>query len=203
MFFIHYLETGSLKKAIMAAKLLHSRYIVIHCARPYDWNVDPEPERTRELNYKIFSELLPVARECGVKIALEKMPCIGIPTSMPEELCGYIDMMGDSQNFVACLDTGHANITRIDCREYARILGRRLKVLHIHDNKGETDDHACPYLGTINWDSFMNALKDIGYSGTFSLETMKFVHCFPKEMFIQAKTYTYNVAKYLCDKYSL
>lgn len=180
---------NAIKKAIRAAKILHGKYIVIHCAMRCGWGKDDDPELTREMNKRVFAELLPAAHENGVIIALENMPCAGIPTAYPDQLIDYIDMMGDPEYFTACLDTGHANITGVDSGEYVRALGSRLSTLHIHDNDGAHDLHTCPYTGSINWDSFFAALKETGYKGTLSLEANSFTSRFPKELYVRAEAF--------------
>ncbi|MBR7063270.1 MAG: sugar phosphate isomerase/epimerase, partial [Clostridia bacterium] len=46
-----------------------------------------------------------------------------------------------------------------------------LRVLHVHDNNGVGDFHWLPETGVIDWDNFSRALRDIGFTGVFSLET--------------------------------
>lgn len=180
---------GAIKKAIRATKILHGKYIVVHCAMRCGWAKDENPELTREMNRRVFSDLLPAAHDSGVIIALENMPCAGIPTAYPEQLIDYIDMMEDPEYFTACLDTGHANITGIDPGEYVRALGSRLSTLHIHDNDGKKDMHTCPYTGSINWENFFSGLKDTGYKGTLSLEADSFTSLFPKELYVRAEVF--------------
>jgi sugar phosphate isomerase/epimerase len=44
--------------------------------------------------------------------------------------------------------------------------------MHVHDNKLNMDLHLMPYFGVVDWKEYANALKDINYCGTFSLETI-------------------------------
>ena len=77
----------------------------------------------------------------------------------------------NSSFFKACLDTGHANVMKDDLYQGIKELGDNLHCLHIHDNKGRSDEHTCPYFGNIDWDLVVLALKEIGYDGCISLET--------------------------------
>ena len=43
--------------------------------------------------------------------------------------------------------------------------------VHVHDSCLGMDLHLLPYQGSINWPSVSEALRDIGFSGVFSLET--------------------------------
>lgn len=47
---------------------------------------------------------------------------------------------------------------------------KHLKMVHINDNFAEDDVHLAPFLGRIDWQQTMKALKEIGYSGSMNLE---------------------------------
>ena len=167
----------ALKWSVFAASEVESPYAVIHCAMRNGWHPDTDPELTKKLNFEVFSILIPEAEKCGVTLALENMPSQGkptdIPTSAPEQLIEYIDMM-NSPNFKACFDTGHANVSGFGCGDYVKALGKRLVTLHIHDNDGTRDGHTCPTFGTVDWKDFFSSLSQVGYSGTLSLESDNF-----------------------------
>jgi sugar phosphate isomerase/epimerase len=186
---------NAIKRALTASKILESPYMVIHAAMPNSWKGETDWDAARQVNYGIFAELLDEAKKQGVKLALENMPLARIPTGMPDQLCEYVDMM-NSDYMVACLDTGHANITGIPSGEFVRKLGSRLKTLHIHDNlglnpynEGWSDMHTAPYLGNIDWVDFSHALREIGYDGTLSYETDTFLARQSKESFPVALRY--------------
>lgn len=196
----------AIRRALVASAILHSPYLVVHPAQPHEWGDDPDPAFSKELNYKIFSALLPTAKDVGVKLALENMPSGGghIPASTPEEWKAYVDMM-DSEWFVACLDTGHANIAKYhapmpkqyDAADYARIMGSRIKCLHVHDNDGNMDLHTMPdvlWYQPVQWTSFFQALKEIGYAGTFNMES-EFSHRLPESLRFQGEQLQYDLIK--------
>jgi len=69
-----------------------------------------------------------------------------------------------------CLDTGHANMADIDCADFVRAAGARLRALHVHDSIDKYD-HILPYgRGTVNWPAFLAALREINYTGLFNWE---------------------------------
>lgn len=72
--------------------------------------------------------------------------------------------------FHACWDTGHGNC---EGNQYDDILeiGNDLYAVHINDNRGRSDEHVIPYLGTLNMDEVMNALIDVNYKGVFTFES--------------------------------
>ena len=164
--------------SLRAAEIMECPYVVMHGALRCGWEPDDDREATRLLNVRILENLLPVAEETGVKLAFENMPCTGISTSSPEEIIDIIDTF-KSKYLVACLDTGHANMTEVKPAEFARLLGHRLEVLHIHDNMGNNDSHLPPYCGNIDWHDFSCALHEIGFDKSFSLETTHLQHHMP------------------------
>lgn len=101
------------------------------------------------------------AKARGVTLCVENMY-----TTYPEELREIVDRMACG----ACWDVGHANFGKHPQYESMTLLGKRIRVLHLHDNYGTRDDHSMPYFGTIDWDEIMRALRDIGYEGTFNYE---------------------------------
>ena len=72
--------------------------------------------------------------------------------------------------FHAVWDVGHANMQEMPQDEAIRLLGEHIFALHIHDNMGDKDSHLTPFLGTLNLDSVMNGLLDIGYDSYFTFE---------------------------------
>lgn len=189
----------AIQRAVFAASVVGSPYLVIHPAMPAGWTPDPDPERTRKVNYEYFSRFLEAAHKHEVKLALENMPGRGVPCDTAEALSDYIDMMRDSY-FCACMDTGHANMSGIACGEMAERLGHRLQVLHIHDNGGTADQHLAPYLGTVDWDAFLRALKHIDYPGALSFEATNSERV-PAGLLPAAERYLYEIGLYFMQKF--
>jgi len=67
-----------------------------------------------------------------------------------------------------CYDSGHANIH--DNLDEVMGLGERLMVTHLHDNKGEKDDHQYPGWGTIDWRKVTDWLKKTMHNKPWNLE---------------------------------
>jgi len=75
-----------------------------------------------------------------------------------------------AKNVGICLDTGHAHYNGLEVSDETRNAGDFLTDLHVNDNDRSGDQHKVPGEGTINWQSFMRALRGTAYSGTFMLE---------------------------------
>lgn len=157
-------------RSIQGTALLGSKYVVIHPVLPFAWNKSPHHEKDVQANIDYIKMLIPYAEKHGVRIALENMPNPYVPCGRIEELVECIDAV-NSEYLVACLDVGHSTALGYDAGDAVRMLGRRIHCLHIHDNDGRRDLHLLPYHGVTNWKHFTDALKEIGYCGTMSLET--------------------------------
>jgi sugar phosphate isomerase/epimerase len=49
-------------------------------------------------------------------------------------------------------------------------LSGHLWTTHVHDNRGQSDDHLVPYAGSIDWEAAMMGMQKIGYDGTVLFE---------------------------------
>ena len=155
---------------------LNCKYWVIHpllpCGNPF-----PDAEENRRLTVEItrdfMKKLLPEAKKHGITICFENMPFgNNYPLSTPQQILDFVEEM-DDDHFQVCYDTGHAAIFHgKDVGTGLRLLGKYVKVLHVHDNAGTRDAHAFPFTGIIDWADFTKALSDIGFDGVLSLETL-------------------------------
>ena len=160
--------TEMTRRAIEATGLLGGTHIVMHPLMT--------PDRATTLADETVAALEPLVRYAegfGVRLAVENMRC-----TRPETLAEIADRVGAD----VCWDAGHANICGLRQEESLTVLGSRVKVVHIHDNFGLragslasegpscSDLHLPPFLGTINWDSFLRGLDRIGFTGAFNFE---------------------------------
>lgn len=100
------------------------------------------------------------------------MPMLGFSLAKPASILNVVEFIND-EHFKICLDTGHVSVfSDLSLSDEVRRLGDKIQVLHVHDNKFSRDLHMMPYSGDIDWNDFRKALKDIGFNGSFSLETM-------------------------------
>lgn len=169
-----------LKRAIECTAEAGGKICVIH----------PNNDKSPEENAEMYAELLPFAKECGVKIATENMwnwddakgQSSFAACATPESFCAHVDALQDDY-MVACLDIGHAEMRGSDTSavEMIRALGHRLQALHIHDNDKWLDSHQIPFSMQIDFDAVVKALKDIGYSGYLTLEADRYLHGRTKE----------------------
>ncbi len=182
---------------------------------------DISKEECFELNRKFYREILEEAEKYGIYVLVENY------NKMERENIFWIDNATDLLAMVkyidhplcqACWDAGHANLQEMPQDEELRILGNCVMATHIHDNHGERDTHLVPFQGTLNLDSVMKGLIDIGYKGTFNyeLEVMfadpKKRRAFsgearlggvPREIEIASQKYIYQLGKTTLEAYGV
>ena len=152
--------------------------------------IHPDNNKSAEENAEMYFELIPFAKDCGVKIATENMwnwdkekgHSIFAACATPKSFCDHIDIVG-SEWLVACLDIGHAEMKGSDttAAEMIRALGPRLQALHIHDNDKLHDSHQIPFSMDIDFKAIADALKEINYSGYLTLEADRFLADYTEE----------------------
>ena len=152
--------------------------------------IHPDNNKAAEENAEFYQELLPFAKEHGVKIATENMwnwdnqkdeSCFAA-CATPDSFCKHIDVVG-SEWLVACLDIGHAEMrgNNTSAVEMIKALGSRLQALHIHDNDQWHDSHQIPFSMNIDFGPIVEALKEIHYKGYFTLEADRYLEKYTEE----------------------
>ena len=112
------------------------------------------------------------ANKMGVTLALENMP-ITADRNISHRYCQEADELcevADALGIGICWDIGHGNISAVKHSEALSYIGKRLKVIHLHDNNGITDDHAIPFTGTTNWPDVMEGLSLADFTGALNFE---------------------------------
>lgn len=202
-------------KQIEICRYLGCSYIVFHFLR--DLNATKEIERT--LNLNVFRQLIPIAKQCGVKICLENLykhvgaQCEDAAGSDAVESAWYIDALNEEAGeviFGACVDTGHAHLLRRNLYKHIITLGNRVFTLHINENQGREDTHMIPYtqldIGeqsvAIDWERFLKALKEIGFKGTISFEIKHGLEMLPAACRREGLQLVSSIGRYFREKIS-
>jgi sugar phosphate isomerase/epimerase len=130
-------------------------------------------EETFAANKVFFDPILERAERYGVNILVENFNKMCVPglywIDNATDLLGLIEYV-DHPLFHAVWDAGHANLQEMPQDEELRLLGSHVRAIHVQDNRGDTDSHLLPFLGTMSMDALMNGLLDIGYKGYFTFE---------------------------------
>ncbi|MBO5702040.1 MAG: sugar phosphate isomerase/epimerase [Clostridia bacterium] len=143
-------------RSLQASEYLGAEWAVMHVSTV---------EGTVEYVKRLFAE-------SGVKnigLAIENMAKRPI-----NELIEVVDILAaEGYKVGICLDIGHAHINKFfdnNVPDVIAAMGKRIKMLHVHDNNRATDMHKAPFMGTAPWADIMKALKDAGYEGEFNFE---------------------------------
>ena len=189
-----------LKRAIECTAVAGGKICVVH----------PVGNEGTERNVELYNELLPFAREHGVKIAAENLfrwnektdTIMEAACSNHETFLELIEAVGDPY-LVACLDIGHAEMQGLNtsAEQMVLTLGKHIQALHIHDNGKIRDDHQIPFSMNIDYGKIVRALKKVGYSGYFTLEADNFLPQYNEDNVLDGLRKLRHAVGRLCEMY--
>jgi sugar phosphate isomerase/epimerase len=91
-----------------------------------------------------------------VSLLLENAPG---EINTPARLLEFLDYT-HLGNVGICFDAGHAHLAG-NAREALGVLRERIGSIHLHDNRGEKDDHFLPFEGGIDWPGLIQDLSAV------------------------------------------
>ncbi len=170
--------------------------------------IHPANHKSAEENAEMYRALLPFAKDCGVKIATENMwnwnhekneSCFAA-CATSESFLEHLRAVNDDY-LVACLDIGHAEMrgSGEGAPAMIRALKGHLQALHIHDNDQWHDSHQIPMSMKIDFAAMVQALKDINYSGDFTLECDEYLKDHDAETVLSGLKDMYASVRKLAD----
>ncbi|HEX3377814.1 MAG TPA: sugar phosphate isomerase/epimerase family protein [Candidatus Acidoferrales bacterium] len=138
-----------IKRALDLVEQIPFRYCIQHVARQRD----VPDERKWDAAFSSLEHLSLFARQRGVTLAIENTPG---EMATPVNLKTFLEQTRLS-NIKLCFDAGHAHLAggSLEALEAVHDL---VATTHMHDNRGERDDHLLPYEGTIDWSATLAAL---------------------------------------------
>ena len=171
----------AMMKSIRGTAYLGCSNFVVHPIMPFGANSAENSETVIDINCEFMGKLSEAGKEYGVTVCLENMPFPKLPITTAKHVKDFAKRI-NSDYFKVCLDTGHALVCKETLAESVRYIGKEyLATLHVHDNDGTADRHLRMYEGIGEWEAFSDALADIGFDGTFSIETSPLRVDDPKE----------------------
>ncbi len=133
-----------MKRALEVAETIPFRFFAQDLATGHQ-AADP---RKLDAAFNSLEILSIFAKHRGVTIALQNTANeIGSPASL-------VQFVKDTHlnNLRFCFDIGHAHIESGAVAGF-RTMRDHVATAHIHDNRGEKDEHLLPWEGTIDWDA--------------------------------------------------
>ncbi|RLB05985.1 MAG: hypothetical protein DRG50_06290, partial [Deltaproteobacteria bacterium] len=129
-------------EAIRFAAKIGAKIVIIHPGRlPKDY----PPAYLKNSRINLLTSLNVMARiagRMGVMLAVENSPRGRAHrlVATPQEHLYILRRLG-SPHLGALLDLGHAHTWGLNLREYIRSLAEYILLFHLHDNRGEVDEH--------------------------------------------------------------
>ena len=175
-------EMGRIIRSFRFSQILGAKYVVVHAV------TDVKPVDFIPYNLRFYKLLEPYAKETNVKIAIENIFRFDAKYhrfegvfETGEKLSSFIQKLRSPQ-FVACVDTGHAQLTGTPPERLIAGMNKHLvQCLHLHDNDGKDDLHLLPRSGAVDLEGVLSALKKIGDQGDITFEIMFFLEKFTAE----------------------
>ena len=172
------------KRSLWSTSILGCKNWVLHPIMPHGISErgTEYQKSTLEINLDFMSKVLEIAKQYDITVCLENMPMRDFSLATPYEILDFVKLIND-KHFKICLDTGHvATFPDLSVANAVRDLGDNIRAFHIHDSVPDRDLHLFPYFGTIDWQDFSKALKDINYTGGICLETAP-PHMLPNDIY--------------------
>lgn len=210
-----YLQKEMAPKSLEICAFFGCKHLVVHGFKLAHFLGSEEAEWME--TERFLHSVLPLAKEMGITICIENLydgigghliegPCCNVKKAV--ERIDRINEAYHSEVLGFCFDTGHANLTGLDFKEFLTTLGHRLKVLHIHDNDGISDLHQIPFTfaktrenqSSTNWDGFLRGLKAIKFDKVLSFETAPVLTAFPEKMKPQVLAFIAGIGRYFCSE---
>lgn len=189
-----------LKRAIECTAEAGGKICIIH----------PNNDKTAEENAEMYVKLLEFAKGYGVKIATENMfnwdseedKTLPAACSDEKSFLAHLQAVNDD-DFVACLDIGHAEIMgeSVSAEKMIYALGDKLQALHLHDNDKRHDSHQIPGSMSIDFKKVVQALKKIEYKGYFTLEADAFLKKYNEKNLMEGLLEMKKSARNLADQF--
>ena len=125
-------------------------------------------------NYAFYDEFLTACDSAGICACFENLP-LGYGRFASQLLALMNGQNG--YNVAICWDFGHGQLnypkrTWSDADQTAtiRMLKGHIRAVHVHDNLGKEDNHLLPFLGIIEWEKVLPALRESGFAGDLVFE---------------------------------
>jgi sugar phosphate isomerase/epimerase len=126
----------------------------------------PAPDNDPRAARSSLEQIAGAAEAAGVQLAIEVIPNdLSTPDALRDLLGGDLEIGATG----VCLDFGHAHLMG-GTPEAAEALAGHVVTTHVHDNRGQADDHLVPFAGTIDWTITLMAMSKVGYAGPLLFE---------------------------------
>lgn len=188
-----------IKRSFAGSSILEVPWMVMHASTYKEQGYSYH--KSKAMNLEQFKKWLELAHKYNVGIAIENLydPLDVFNRTYscaPEELIELVDELNDPMVGI-CWDFGHGNLCANDQNESLRLVGKRLKAVHVDDNNKLKDQHLLPFYGVVNWEEIMKTLKEIDYAGDFTFEVTPFFDSVPVAARQKGLEHSVEIGNYL------
>ncbi len=150
------------KSSLRVASMLKCKGVIFH-TNYITWMKD-ENYKNRWLKYNKEAYLKLINEFKDLEIYIENM--FDLDPYLLRDLVKEIN----HERIGVCLDIAHANISKIDIKEWFNVLGPYIKHIHINDNDGIIDSHMELGKGNINYKEIYPLIKELKNNPTILIE---------------------------------
>lgn len=158
-----------LERSLKNAASLEAKTWVLHPGThgALSWVHPGDDWKANMANIQRFHRL---GRKLGVEVTIEN---ISVGTAVLSRAVDFMRLYREtSAGPGMTLDIGHSHL-RGETQEYLRKLGKKIRHIHLHDNKGDYDTHLAVGSGTIRWQETLQLILDSGFNGDLVIESVK------------------------------
>lgn len=203
-------------RAIELASIMGAKYIVVHAVTLRDnmsmkdgvYDEEHIRQAHADFNYGYYKALEPYCAKFGVKVAVENIYSF---VDSKERFFGIFDTAKSMNDFIerlnspwicTCVDVGHAMLNgEKDTVKYIKgIKKENMQVMHIHDNFRKEDNHLLPFMGNLDYEGIINAIKEKEYKGNLVFEDYGPYLRLPNELVPDMLAYSVKLGRYLIKR---
>lgn len=168
---VHKAVNQHLIEYIELAARMQASYLVIHCGYHFSMYMDD----VYQALLATFHAAVDAAEKNNVNLLIENMNLLPVEAEIRYLGCTVeeLEMVFDdieSPYLGLALDVGHANLLQGGVEPFIEKFASRIGGLHLHDNDGVIDRHWPLGVGTVPWANVISRLRQIGYTGTYTIE---------------------------------
>lgn len=151
--------------ALRGASVIGATRVTVHPGNHTPLSRD-HYESLHEATRRAVRRLDRAGRELGLELNLENMPTgWAFETDSVRKLVDLVE----GTEFGLCLDLGHAHVAK-RLPEFQRA-AKRVRNVHIHDNRGQVDEHRTLSEGNLPWKEAAGGLRRAGFGGPWIIES--------------------------------
>jgi sugar phosphate isomerase/epimerase len=159
------------------AKGVNVKGITIHSGKLDHASRKEMMKKQIKILVKNLKEIVGFARKYRIEIGLENSWKESLVIT-PSEILKMVKLV---PGLKIVLDVGHANAAGLDPIKYFEKVRKYLSAVHVHDNKGNLDEHLPIEKGNIKFKEFVKKCKELKFYGPFIIET------FPKKNALESR----------------